>query len=261
MALRRRSRPGRMRTYVREEDLPSVYPRQSARDAHAAQPQHRRDRRATGAAQDDGLLLGARSPDRPEREAGRWGRSTATWRCRRSTAGSARPHICRAERPFDELAWEPSFRDFLCLYIAEGTKRDRNRVEVCNSDLAVISVGHEWICRLSSRPASYAIQYHADQDLDELRQYWGRALRVRPEQIRLLRKSNSNHPHRPYVALALRRRLGFGVRHTASREARRLDGQAPRDLALDSAIRGVAQPGRAFDLGSKGHRFKSGHPD
>jgi transcriptional regulator with XRE-family HTH domain len=33
---------------------------------------------------------------------------------------------------FDDLAWDPSFRDFLCLYVAEGTKRDRNRVEVCN---------------------------------------------------------------------------------------------------------------------------------
>jgi transcriptional regulator with XRE-family HTH domain len=70
---------------------------------------------------------------------------------------------------FDELACDPSFRDFLCLYIAEGTKRDRNRVEVCNSDLAVITVCHDWICRLSShRPLNYAIQYHADQDLDEL---------------------------------------------------------------------------------------------
>jgi transcriptional regulator with XRE-family HTH domain len=94
---------------------------------------------------------------------------------------------------FDDLAWDPSFRDFLCLYVAEGTKRDRNRVEVCNSDLAVITVCHEWMCRLSCRPPSYAIQYHADQDFDALRLYWSTGLGIPPDQIRLLRKSNSNH--------------------------------------------------------------------
>ena len=94
---------------------------------------------------------------------------------------------------FDDLASDPSFRDFLCLYIAEGTKRDRNRVEVCNSDLAVLTVCHEWISRLSSKSPNYAIQYHADQDLDELRRYWGSGLGIEPSQIRLLRKSNSNH--------------------------------------------------------------------
>ena len=29
---------------------------------------------------------------------------------------------------YDELAVDPTFRDFVCLYIAEGYKRDRNRV-------------------------------------------------------------------------------------------------------------------------------------
>ena len=93
---------------------------------------------------------------------------------------------------FDELTWDPSFRDFLCLYIAEGSKRDRNKVEVCNSDLAVIVVCHEWIGRLACRPPTYWIQYHADQDLDELRRYWASGLGIQPDEIRFLRKSNSN---------------------------------------------------------------------
>jgi len=94
---------------------------------------------------------------------------------------------------FDDLSHDPTFRDVLCLYIAEGTKRDRNRVAVCNSDLAVITVCQEWICRLSQRPLNYSIQYHADQDLDELRRYWAGALGIQTTQIRLLRKSNSTH--------------------------------------------------------------------
>src|SRR5437588_6757308 len=35
---------------------------------------------------------------------------------------------------FDELAEDPSFRDFLCMYIAEGYKRRRHSVELCNSE-------------------------------------------------------------------------------------------------------------------------------
>src|SRR4051794_34234299 len=54
--------PDQMRTYVREEDLPGLYPRQGTADAHAAQPEHRRDRRAAGAPAHDGFLLGPRPP-------------------------------------------------------------------------------------------------------------------------------------------------------------------------------------------------------
>jgi DNA-binding transcriptional ArsR family regulator len=39
---------------------------------------------------------------------------------------------------FDELATDPTFRDFVCLYLAEGYKRDRNCVAICNSDPAVM---------------------------------------------------------------------------------------------------------------------------
>lgn len=38
----------------------------------------------------------------------------------------------------------------------------------------------------------FSIQYHADQDLDELREFWGATLDIEPHVIRLQRKSNSN---------------------------------------------------------------------
>lgn len=34
---------------------------------------------------------------------------------------------------YDERCADRDFRDFLCLYIAEGSKRDRNLVAICNS--------------------------------------------------------------------------------------------------------------------------------
>jgi hypothetical protein len=78
------------------------------------------------------------------------------------------------------------------LYIAEGYKRNRNVVSVCNSDPAVVQVATRWIRRLTDRQLWFSIQYHADQDLDELREFWGRTLEIEAAGIKLLRKSNSN---------------------------------------------------------------------
>jgi hypothetical protein len=93
---------------------------------------------------------------------------------------------------FDELAADPTFRDFVCLYIAEGYKRNRNVVSICNSDPAVMRVATRWIRRLTDKQLRFSIQYHADQDLDELRDFWGRTLDIAPDVIKLQRKSNSN---------------------------------------------------------------------
>jgi predicted DNA-binding transcriptional regulator AlpA len=94
-------------------------------------------------------------------------------------------------RTFDGLAVEPTFPDFVCMYIAEGYKRDRNKVSLANSDPAVMQLATRWIGRLTTKSLSFAIQYHADQDLNELRRFWSETLRIDPSIIRLQRKSNS----------------------------------------------------------------------
>jgi excisionase family DNA binding protein len=98
----------------------------------------------------------------------------------------------QGEREFDVLAAEPTFRDFVCLYIAEGSKRNRNRLALCNSDPAVISVATSWMRRLTDKPLRFAIQHHVDQDLHELSRFWAGDLDIEPSAIGLLRKSNSN---------------------------------------------------------------------
>jgi excisionase family DNA binding protein len=95
-------------------------------------------------------------------------------------------------REFETLAADPTFRDFVCLYIAEGYKRDRNIVSICNSDPAVIKVSNHWMRRLSEKPPTFWIQYHADQDLGKLCEFWGGTVDVDPASIRTQRKSNSN---------------------------------------------------------------------
>jgi hypothetical protein len=92
---------------------------------------------------------------------------------------------------FASLAADPTFRDFVCLYIAEGYKRSRNVVSIVNSDPAVVRVAAGWICRIAQRPIDYRISYHEDQSLEALRCFWGAELGVDPRDITGDRKSNS----------------------------------------------------------------------
>ena len=96
----------------------------------------------------------------------------------------------RAE--FANLAEKPTFRDFVVLYLAEGYKRNRNVLAICNSDPAVLRISLDWMEHFTGATFDYSIQYHADQDLDALRRYWATQLDIEPEWIRMQRKSNSN---------------------------------------------------------------------
>jgi DNA-binding XRE family transcriptional regulator len=93
---------------------------------------------------------------------------------------------------FDDLIGEPGFRDFICMYIGEGSKRSRNRVAICNSDPNVMILADFWMRRFAKNPIQYLVQYHADQDVDDLRRFWANMLRLDPAEIRVQRKSNSN---------------------------------------------------------------------
>lgn len=98
----------------------------------------------------------------------------------------------RGTEEYGSLIEVPTFRDFVCAYLCEGYKRCRNSVAIANSDPSLISLGDRWIRELGKNKIRYSVQHHADQDLDELQQFWGGHLGVEPEAIILQRKSNSN---------------------------------------------------------------------
>ena len=108
------------------------------------------------------------------------------WRQKREAA------YAKGAAEYDELAQLPTFRDFVALYIAEGYKRNRNTVSIANSDERIVAMAASWLSILTDRRLTYSIQYHADQDLDELRSFWGEALGIDGACIVLQRKSNSN---------------------------------------------------------------------
>jgi AcrR family transcriptional regulator len=96
-----------------------------------------------------------------------------------------------AEAP--ELVQDPTFRDFVVLYMAEGFKRRRNDVAFVNSDPRMVVLAHRWLKRFARNPIRYRLQYHVDHDVEELKRYWASLLDVQPDMIKPIRKSNSNH--------------------------------------------------------------------
>jgi hypothetical protein len=95
-------------------------------------------------------------------------------------------------REFGELVLEPTFRDFVCMYIGEGYKRNRNCVGLNNSDPGVVRLANHWISRFARNPIRYQLQHHADQDVLALTRFWAAELGIVPEVITVQRKSNSN---------------------------------------------------------------------
>ncbi len=68
----------------------------------------------------------------------------------------------------------------MTLYIAEGYKRSRNVGVALQLRPATMRLANAWLGRLSIGRRFYRLQHHADQDLDELRAFWGVALGIDP---------------------------------------------------------------------------------
>lgn len=95
-----------------------------------------------------------------------------------------------AEAP--ALMLDPTFRDFVVLYMAEGYKRSRNSVSFVNSDPQMVILAHRWLKQLARHPLRYYLQYHVDHNVEELQHFWAVLLDVEPGIIKPSRKSNSN---------------------------------------------------------------------
>jgi hypothetical protein len=135
-----------------------------------------------------------------------WVRDIPLERPRRANAGQRRGNrgmrrvyrerreaaYSEGRREFQDLAAVSTFTDFVSLYIAEGYKRQRNTVALANSDPSVVALATWWIRRYSRNPVRFCLQYHADQNVDQLRRFWGEVAGVDPGEVRLQRKSNSN---------------------------------------------------------------------
>jgi hypothetical protein len=79
---------------------------------------------------------------------------------------------------YASLVREATFRDFLCLYIAEGYKRSRHTVSICNSEPSVMLLADGWSRRLTRRAVDYVVTHHPDQRAEQLTHFWSEYLDV-----------------------------------------------------------------------------------
>lgn len=126
-----------------------------------------------------------RPPSVTEARERAWAANSQRYRLKREAA------YAQGVEEYPALAARPTFTEFIALYIAEGSKRERNQVKICNSDPDVMTLSVRWLRSLTTRSLMYSIQYHADQDLDDLRRFWSEHLGFEAEELRLQRKSNS----------------------------------------------------------------------
>lgn len=125
---------------------------------------------------------------RPRRESPSAGAGAMQRKCRLLREAAYR----EGRESFDVLsAADPTFRDFVCMYIGEGYKRNRNRVAIGNSDPRVLVLATRWLRVLSGKDLRFSIQFHEDQDLRRLSEFWASTLGIEPREIRMQRKSNS----------------------------------------------------------------------
>lgn len=89
-----------------------------------------------------------------------------------------------------ELLTDPHFRDFVVLYLAEGSKRNRNSVEICNSDPSIVRLALKYIEPETQNKIEYRVRHHGDQDPDVIRTFWASSLGVEPDLFKLQPKSN-----------------------------------------------------------------------
>jgi hypothetical protein len=90
-----------------------------------------------------------------------------------------------ALRSFDDLAAQPTFRDFICLYIARGSTRERVKVSLSDSDTAVMRLANRWMLRLSDKSPLLSVRYEPGQSLTELRRFWSGVVGVQARTIRV----------------------------------------------------------------------------
>jgi hypothetical protein len=88
-------------------------------------------------------------------------------------------------------ASDPTFRDFVCMYVGEGYKRSRNAVQISNSDPRVIVLATRWLRALSGKKLRISVQYQLDQDPEKLSEFWASTLDVDHTDIRMQPKRNS----------------------------------------------------------------------
>lgn len=100
-----------------------------------------------------------------------------------------------ALRSYDDLIVQPTFRDFLCIYVTEGYKRDRSKVALAGGDAAVMRLVHRWVLRLTDKSPVLSVEHDREQGSSELRRFWSETVGEQASEIQVRRARRSDPLH------------------------------------------------------------------
>ena len=85
------------------------------------------------------------------------------------------------------------YRDFTMLYLTEGWRKTQNDVSICNSNWKLVKLGYDIIKKHANinNCMIFSLQCHEDNDENKLKEYWAEKINITPNQIKVIRKSNS----------------------------------------------------------------------
>jgi hypothetical protein len=112
--------------------------------------------------------------------------ASAHWRKLRETAFE------QGMQDFSRLVEDVTFRDFVMLFMTEGTRRSVNMVAVCNTNPALVRLAQHWLSRLSPKQIDYQLQVHVDHSKARLLHFWGSSLGIDGTVINFQEKANSS---------------------------------------------------------------------
>jgi predicted DNA-binding transcriptional regulator AlpA len=85
------------------------------------------------------------------------------------------------------LLQEREVRDFVCLYLAEGTKRGRGIVCVVNTDPSIVVLCDKMLRRFSSRPVVCRL-FCSEDEKEKLLEFWAGVLGMDKKEMRFQKK-------------------------------------------------------------------------
>lgn len=87
---------------------------------------------------------------------------------------------------------DASLRDFICLYMGEGSKYSRNWVGFINSDPELVRISHSLIRKMTKRKIRYVLHLYPDHNKADEVKFWASCLCIDPNRIKAIPKPGAN---------------------------------------------------------------------
>lgn len=94
-------------------------------------------------------------------------------------------------KEFTFLKTDFSFLNFVTIFACEGYRKGKHNVCVTNSDLAIMILSHNWMNKLSTKKATYALQLYEDNNVSNVVEYWATHLKIDKKLIKVWLKKDS----------------------------------------------------------------------